>query len=107
MNHHIHRICRSLASPTRRAGVLVARHAAVPAAAAATRAEPPRWTTLPPAPAPNRAIATSEPRIGVHSRGAGNWRQLMAGSGGSQGLPAMALAMASSAVMPWAAAESR
>lgn len=44
---------------------------------------------------------------GVHSRGAGNWRQLMAGSGGSQGLPAMALAMASSAVMPWAAAESR
>ena len=43
----------------------------------------------------------------VHSRGAGNWRQLMAGSGGSQGLPAMALAMASSAVMPWAAAESR
>jgi RimJ/RimL family protein N-acetyltransferase len=44
---------------------------------------------------------------GVHSRGAGNWRQLMAGSGGSQGLPAMALAMVSSAVMPWAAAESR
>lgn len=32
---------------------------------------------------------------GVHSRGAGNWRQLMAGSGGSQGLPVMALAMAS------------
>ena len=46
-------------------------------------------------------------RLCVHSRGAGNWRQLMAGSGGSQGLPAMALAMASSAVMPWAAAESR
>lgn len=43
----------------------------------------------------------------VHSRGAGNWRQLMAGSGGSQGLPAIALAMASSAVTPWAAAESR
>lgn len=41
----------------------------------------------------------------VHSQGAGNWRQLMAGSGGSQGLAAMA--MASSAVMPWAAAESR
>jgi hypothetical protein len=43
----------------------------------------------------------------VHSRGAGNWCQLLAGSGGSQGLPAMALAMASSAVTPWAAAESR
>jgi hypothetical protein len=33
--------------------------------------------------------------------------QLMAGSGGSQGLPAMAVVMASSAVTPWAAAESR
>ena len=41
--NHIHRICRSLAS----------------------RAGPPRWTTLPPAPTPNRAIATSEPRVGV------------------------------------------
>ena len=39
----------------------------------------------------------------VHSRGAGNWSQLMAGSGGSQGLPASAPAMASSAVMPWTA----
>jgi hypothetical protein len=29
-----------------------------------------------------------------------HWRQLMAGSGGSQGFPAMALLMASSAVMP-------
>ncbi len=35
--------------------------------------------------------------------GAVHWRQLMAGSGGSQGFPAMALLMASSAVMPWAA----
>jgi hypothetical protein len=54
---------------------------------------------------------TSTPAVGaqegVHSRGAGNWDQLTAGSGGSQGLPAMALAMASSAVTPWAAAESR
>ena len=32
---------------------------------------------------------------------------LMAGSGGSQGFPVMALLMASSAVMPWAAAVSR
>jgi hypothetical protein len=29
-----------------------------------------------------------------------HWRQLMAGSGGSQGFPAMVLLMASSAVMP-------
>ena len=39
--------------------------------------------------------------------GAVHWRQLMAGSGGSQGFPAMARLMASSAVMPWAAAVSR
>jgi hypothetical protein len=37
---------------------------------------------------------------GVHSRGTGNWSQLMAGSGGSQGLPSSASRMASSAVMP-------
>ena len=39
-----------------------------------------------------------------------NWcqaRAARAGSGGSQGFPAMALLMASSAVMPWAAAVSR
>ena len=36
-----------------------------------------------------------------------NWCQAIAGSGGSQGFPAMALLMASSAVMPWAAAVSR
>jgi putative transposase len=44
---------------------------------------------------------------GVHLRGAGNSSQLMAGSGGSQGFPVMAPRMASSAVMPWVAAESR
>jgi len=44
---------------------------------------------------------------GVHSRGAGIWCQLMAGSGGSQGFPSMTARMASSAAMPWAAAESR
>ena len=44
---------------------------------------------------------------GVHLRGAGNSCQLMAGSGGSQGFPVMAPRMASSAVMPWAAAVSR
>ena len=32
--------------------------------------------------------------------GTGNWSQLMAGSGGSQGLPSIASRMASSAVMP-------
>ena len=37
---------------------------------------------------------------GVHSRGTGNWGQLMAGSGGSQGLLSSASRMASSAVMP-------
>ena len=44
---------------------------------------------------------------GVHSRGAVNWCQQTAGSGGSQGFPVSASRMASSAVMPWAAAESR
>jgi len=43
----------------------------------------------------------------VHSRGVVNWRQAAAGSGGSQGFPESALRMASRAVMPWAAAESR
>ena len=43
----------------------------------------------------------------VHSRGAVNGCQFRAGSGGSQGLPSMAARMASRAVMPWAAAESR
>ena len=46
-------------------------------------------------------------QIGVHSRGTAKWCQARAGSGGSQGFPAMALLMASSAVMPWAAAVSR
>ena len=46
-------------------------------------------------------------RQGVHSRGAVNWCQLRAESGGSQGLPSIAARMASRAVMPWAAAESR
>ena len=63
--NHIHRICRSLASLIRGAGFPLARHAAVPAVAAATRSEPPRWTTHPPVPAPARTIATSEPRVGV------------------------------------------
>jgi hypothetical protein len=45
--------------------------------------------------------------ICVHSRGAVNGCQFRAGSGGSQGLPSMAARMASRAVMPWAAAESR
>ena len=43
----------------------------------------------------------------VHSRGAVSWCQRTAGSGGSQGFPVSASRMASSAVMPWAAAESR
>jgi hypothetical protein len=47
---------------------------------------------------------TCQPILGVHSRGAANCRQAASGSGGSQGLPESALRMASSAVMPWAAA---
>ena len=58
-------------------------------------------------PVPSGIRFSPMPSQGVHSQGAGYWRQLMAGSGGSQGLPAMAMAMASSAVVPWAAAESR
>jgi peptide/nickel transport system substrate-binding protein len=46
-------------------------------------------------------------KTGVHSRGPVIWCQASAGSGGSQGLPSMALRMASSAVTLWAAAESR
>jgi len=44
---------------------------------------------------------------GVHSRVPGFGVQLTAGSGGSQGFPSMAARMASSAAVPWAAAESR
>ena len=50
---------------------------------------------------------TQATRSRVHSRGAVNWCQRTAGSDGSQGFPASASRMASSAVMPWAAAESR
>ena len=60
--NHIHRICRSPASLTRRAGVLVARRAAVPAAAAR---HPGRTAPLDHAP----AGACPEPR-GRHLRAA-------------------------------------
>lgn len=63
--NHVHRSGRSLASLIRGAGFLLARPAAVPAAAATTRPEPPGLTTHLPLPAPARAIATSEPRVGV------------------------------------------
>ena len=52
-------------------------------------------------------IEREEQEFACPFTGAVHWRQLMAGSGGSQGFPAMALLMASSAVMPWAAAVSR
>jgi hypothetical protein len=47
--------------------------------------------------------------IEVSIHGVVSWCQCQprAGSGGSQGFPVMASRMASSAVMPWAAAESR
>jgi hypothetical protein len=43
----------------------------------------------------------------VHSRGLVSRCQASAGSGGSQGFPSMAPRIASSGVVPWAAAESR
>ena len=58
-------------------------------------------------PAPDRSRSTWRQFLRCPFTGAGNWSQLMAGSGGSQGLPSSALRMASGAVMPWAAAVSR
>jgi hypothetical protein len=60
--NHVHRVCRSL---TRRAGMLLACRAAGPAAAAAARPGPSRWTTHSPLPAPARTITTSKPRVGA------------------------------------------
>ncbi len=57
-------------------------------------------TTYPPPRTHAMPMRTTEWDWRVHSRGAVNWRQAMAGSGGSQGFPAMALLMASSAMMP-------
>ena len=54
------RIRRTVARLGRRAGVLLARRAAV-----ATAPPAPRWTMHLSPPAPARAIATSEPRAGV------------------------------------------
>jgi hypothetical protein len=65
--NHVHRICRSLARLTRRAGVPPARPAAVPAAAAVPGPEPPRWTRHEPLPAPARTITASELRAGAQS----------------------------------------
>ena len=53
-----------MAGLTRRAGVLLARHAALPAEAATARPAL-RWTTHPSLPAPALATATSGPRAGV------------------------------------------
>jgi hypothetical protein len=49
--NHVHPMHRSFARLTRRAGMLFARSTAGPAAAAATRPGPARWTTAPPVPA--------------------------------------------------------
>ena len=57
------RIRHTLASLTRRAGFMLARHAPVPAEAATTRPAP-RWTKHPSLPALAGAFATSEPRVG-------------------------------------------
>ncbi len=58
------RIRRTLASLTRPAGALLARHAALPAEAASAR-RPLRWHAHPSLPAPALATATSWPRAGV------------------------------------------
>jgi hypothetical protein len=62
--NHLHAMRRSLGNLTRRAGMRLARRAAGPAAEAATRPVPPRWTTSP-LPVPTRTIATSKPRVGA------------------------------------------
>ena len=62
--NYIHRNCRSLASLTRRVGILLAR----PAVTAITQPdEPPHWTARPLLPVPARTITTSEPRAGVQA----------------------------------------
>jgi len=54
-----------------------------------------------------RSITPGDKFARVHSRVPGFGVQLTAGSGGSQGFPSMAARTASSAAVPWAAAESR
>jgi len=63
--NHVHRTGRALTSLTRRAVVLLACHAALPAAAAIPQPEPSRWATDSARPAPARTIVTSESRVGV------------------------------------------
>jgi len=63
--NHVRRIARSLTSLTRRAVVLLACHAALPAAAAIPRCEPSRRTAHPARPAPAGVIVTIGPRVGA------------------------------------------
>jgi len=63
--NHVRRIAVSLTSLTRRAVVLLARHAALPAAAAIPPPEPSRWPARSTRPAPARTIVTCEPRVGA------------------------------------------
>ena len=63
--NYVHRIGRSLTSLTRRAVVLLACHAALPATVASPRPEPSRLAADSARPAPARTIVTSGPRVGV------------------------------------------
>jgi hypothetical protein len=65
--NHVHRVCRSLASLTRRASILPAPAVAGPASAAAARPGPSRPATHSLPPAPVRAITTSKPRADARS----------------------------------------
>ena len=62
-----------------------------------------------PGPDGETADGMSRGKIGrvLHSRGAGNWCQRSAGSGGSQGFPSITARTALSAPVPCAAAVSR
>lgn len=65
---HAGRIRRPLASLTRRAGALLTYRAAVPAAAATPRPQPPRRDEHSPLPAPARTTVTAEPHGGARPR---------------------------------------
>jgi hypothetical protein len=63
--NHVSRIARSLASLARRAVVLLACHAALPAAAAIPRSESSHWPAYSTRPARARTMVTCEPRVGA------------------------------------------
>ena len=66
--NRVRRIAWSLTGLTRRAVVLLACHAALPAAAAAPRPEPSPWATHSTRPARARTIVASRPPAGARSQ---------------------------------------